>query len=434
LNKLTYKLSPSATTQQLDSTYQKTILENGIRIVTEHIPWVHSASLGVWFDAGSRDESKTNSGIAHFLEHMVFKGTKNFSIKEISQSLESVGGYLNAFTTKEQTCFLARMLDEHIEKAIAVIADLVQHATFPEKELVKEKYVVLEELKDAEDDAEDFIHELLEKELFPHHQLGVPVIGTMESVKSFSREKLLAFAKENYIPSKMVIAAAGNLQHETIVELARKYFQAELQTNHFKKRVIPSATTKTSRQTIERPIQQAHLCTGTTAFSVHNRLRYSLLVLHTLLGEGMSSRLFQNIREKYGFAYTVYSFLNFMSDTSTFGVYLGTDANNLDNAEELVWKELEKLAAKPISKQELARTKSQLKGTMMLSLESMSNRMMRLGSDELYFGEQTSLSTITKRIDEVSVESVLETAQKIIDEKKFSTVALRPSEKEIQKL
>jgi len=189
LNKLTYKLSPSKTTHQLDSHYQKTILENGIRVVTEEIPWVHSASLGVWFDAGSRDENKSNSGIAHFLEHMVFKGTQNFSIKEISQSMESVGGYLNAFTTKEQTCFLARMLDEHIEQAIAVIADLVQRATFPEKELVKEKFVVLEELKDAEDDSEDFIHELLEKELFPNHQLGVPVIGTMESVKSFSSRK-----------------------------------------------------------------------------------------------------------------------------------------------------------------------------------------------------------------------------------------------------
>jgi len=426
LNKLTYKLSPSSTTQQLNSHYQKTILENGIRVVTEHIPWVHSASIGVWFDAGSRDENKSNSGIAHFLEHMVFKGTKNFSIKEISQSLESVGGYLNAFTTKEQTCFLARMLDEHIEQAISVISDLVQHPTFPEKELKKEKFVVLEELKDAEDDAEDFTQEMLEKELFPNHQLGVPVIGTMASVKSFSREKLISFAKENYIPSKMVIAAAGNLQHETIVALVRKYFQLEFELNHLQKRIIPPKHTNGKKIILEKPIQQAHLCLGTTSFNVHHKLRYSFLVLHTLLGEGMSSRLFQNIREKYGFAYTVYSFLNFMRDTSTFGVYLGTDEKNIENAEELVWKELHKLSAKPISKQELARTKSQLKGTMMLSLESMSNRMMRLGSDELYFGEQTSLSTITKRIDEVTVESVLETAQKVIDVKNFSTVVLKP--------
>ena len=426
MNRLTYKLSPSKTTHQLDSHYQKTILENGIRVVTEEIPWVHSASLGVWLDVGSRDENNSNSGIAHFLEHMVFKGTRNFSIKEISQSMESVGGYLNAFTTKEQTCFLARMLDEHIEKAIEVIADLVQHATFPEKELVKEKFVVLEELKDAEDDSEDFIHELLEKELFPNHQLGVPVIGTMESVKSFSREKLIAFSKEHYVPSKMVIAAAGNLKHNEIVSLVRKYFATEFETNHLQKRISPTTKPKAKSMTLERPIQQAHLCTGTTTFSVHHPLRYSLLVLHTLLGDGMSSRLFQNIREKYGLAYTVYSFLNFMSDTSTFGVYIGTDAEKLENAQELVQKELEKFAAKPITKQELARTKSQLKGTMMLSLESMSNRMMRLGSDELYFGAQTPLDTIRKRIDEVTVESVLETAQKVIDINKFSTVVMKP--------
>jgi len=426
LNKLIQKLSPHFSAQQLDSHYQKTILENGIRVVTEEIPWVHSASLGVWFDVGSRDEHNSNSGIAHFLEHMVFKGTKNYSIKEISQSMESLGGYLNAFTTKEQTCFLARMLDEHIEKAIAVIADLVQRATFPEKELVKEKFVVLEELKDAEDDSEDFIHELLEKELFPHHQLGVPVIGTMESVKNFSREKLISFAREHYVPSKMVIAAAGNLKHSELVLLARKYFDTEFSTKHLAKRISPITKSKAKTQILERPIQQAHICTGTTTFSVHHPLRYSLLVLHTLLGDGMSSRLFQNIREKYGLAYTVYSFLNFMSDVSTFGVYIGTDAEKMENARELVQKELEKFATKPISKQELTRTKSQLKGTMMLSLESMSNRMMRLGSDELYFGAQTPLDTIRKRIDEVTVESVLETAQKVIDIKKFSTVVMKP--------
>jgi len=426
LNKLIQKLSPHFSAQQLDSHYQKTILENGIRVVTEEIPWVHSASLGVWFDVGSRDEHNSNSGIAHFLEHMVFKGTKNYSIKEISQSMESLGGYLNAFTTKEQTCFLARMLDEHIEKAIAVIADLVQRATFPEKELVKEKFVVLEELKDAEDDSEDFIHELLEKELFPHHQLGVPVIGTGESVKNFSREKLISFAREHYVPSKMVIAAAGNLKHSELVLLARKYFDTEFSTKHLAKRISPITKSKAKTQILERPIQQAHICTGTTTFSVHHPLRYSLLVLHTLLGDGMSSRLFQNIREKYGLAYTVYSFLNFMSDVSTFGVYIGTDAEKMENARELVQKELEKFATKPISKQELTRTKSQLKGTMMLSLESMSNRMMRLGSDELYFGAQTPLDTIRKRIDEVTVESVLETAQKVIDIKKFSTVVMKP--------
>lgn len=218
LDKLTYKLSPSTRTQQLDSAYQKTVLENGIRIVTETFPAVRSASIGVWINAGSRNETQDNSGIAHFLEHMVFKGTKNYSVKEISKSMESLGGYLNAFTTKEHTCFLARVLDEYVEDAFAVLADLTLHPLFPAKELSKEKLVVLEELKSVEDDPEDWIFELLEKNLYPHQQLGVPIIGTEESVKKFSVEKLKNFRKEFYFPSNLVIAATGNVQHERIVD------------------------------------------------------------------------------------------------------------------------------------------------------------------------------------------------------------------------
>ncbi len=412
--------------RQLDSAYRKTVLENGIRIVTETIPTVRSASIGVWINAGARDENAGNSGIAHFLEHMVFKGTKNYSVKQISKSMESLGGYLNAFTTKEHTCFLARVLDEYIEDAIAVLADLALHPLFPEKELHKEKLVVLEELKSVEDDPEDWIFELLEKNLYPHQQLGVPIIGTEESVQNFSREKLKNFSAQFYIPSNIVIVAAGNIQHERITALAQKYFPLSAKNGQLRKRIPIKKRAQPVFDVIERPMMQAHICTGTTSLGIHHPLRYAMLVLHTLLGEGMSSRLFQNIREKYGFAYSVYSFLNFLSETSTFGAYIATDEKHIEKSLALIQKEFKKLIIKTIAKQELQQTKTQLKGTMMLSLESMSNRMMRLGGDELYFGEHTSLSTVSQRIDEVTVESVFEVAQKMFEEDNFSTVILKP--------
>jgi predicted Zn-dependent peptidase len=408
--------------------YQKTLLDNGVRVVSETIPYVRSVSVGVWANVGSRDETGQENGISHFLEHMVFKGTKSRSVREIAQSLESLGGYLNAFTTKEQTCFYARVLDEHVKQAVDVLSDLVQHATFKHDELEKEKLVVIEELKNAEDDPEDIIHDYFDKALFPTHSIGFPIIGTEANLRAFTRNDLQLRVGEHYTASNMVVAAAGNINHAELVRLVRKYFTSVPSTHQLKlRKQAPNKSARGTTLEYERHIQQSHVCIGTVGYSIRHRDRYPLMVMNALLGEGMSSRLYQTIREKFGMAYSVYSFVNMVSDTGSFGAYLGTDKKNVTDATELLHKEFEKLRRKPVPRAELDRTKSQIKGTMMLGLESMSGRMMRLGTSELYFGSFFSLDTILKKVDAVTPESIHRVANDVLREEHLSTVVIRPS-------
>jgi predicted Zn-dependent peptidase len=382
----------------------------------------------VWADVGSRDESPNENGISHFIEHMVFKGTKKRSVRDIAQSLESLGGYLNAFTTKEQTCFYARVLDSNVAEAMDVLSDIITHATFKERELEKEKLVVIEELRNAEDDPEDIIHDYFEKALFPEHALGFPIIGTEKNLRSFSREDLFSHVKAHYQPSRIVLAAAGNVDHDRLVKLAAKDFDQT--TRRSSQRVRPPGPTHVTRplkKEYPRPINQAHICMGTVGYSIHHKDRFPLMVLNALLGEGMSSRLYQTIREKHGFAYSVYSFVNLLSDTGLFGAYIGTDKKNIVNSISLVHKELRRLKKTPVSKAELGRTQAQIKGTMMLGLENMSSRMMRLGSSELYYRKSITLDTVLKKVDAVTSEQIQKVAVDLFDLNRFSTVIIRPS-------
>lgn len=419
--------TPVRHTGKLQSTYKKTVLPSGLRVVSEEIPHVRSVSVGIWLNSGSRDEHKATNGISHFIEHMVFKGTTHRSVREIAQSIESVGGYLNAFTSKEHTCYYARVLDEYTELAIDVLSDLIQHPTFPEKDLEKEKGVVIEELKNAEDDPDDIIHDYFDKSLFGTHPLGFPVIGTEANLRSFKRKDLIAYLQQHYVPSRMVVAAAGNIRHDDLVEFAKKYLSgsSSRSNNGASKRTKPRLLTAEKHE-YQKPIQQAHICIGTQSYSINSKQRYPLLTLNTLLGDGMSSRLFQNIREKYGFAYSVYSYTNMMSDSGVFGAYIGTDKLHVDASIELIKKELRNVQAKPISKVELNRTKAQLKGSMMLSLESIPNRMMRLGSSELYFNELNPIDNIIKQIDAVTQDDVQSVANELFIEDKLSMVIFQP--------
>lgn len=420
--------SPSIQRQVENAHYRKTTLDNGIRVVSETISHVRSVSLGIWANVGSRDEEAPQNGISHFLEHMVFKGTHNRNVRDIAQSLESLGGYLNAFTTKEQTCYYARVLDTNIREAMDVLADLMLNATFERREMEKEKLVVIEELRNAEDDPEDIIHDYFERNLFPRHSLGNPVIGTETNVRRFRREDLTAHVHHYYRPSQIVIAAAGNVDHDLLVRLVRKYF-GRLRGGDERKLRQPVAAQKETEKPEEfpRPITQAHICLGTLCFSIKHPHRYPLMVTNTLLGEGMSSRLYQTIREKRGLAYSVYSFVSLLSDTGVFGTYLGTDKKNIYGAIDLVFHELDKLKKRPVSKAELERTKSQIKGTLMLGLENMSGRMTRLGSAELYLESYISLDTIIKKVDAVTPDDILEVANDIFHQDRFSTVVIRPT-------
>jgi predicted Zn-dependent peptidase len=419
--------STQPATKKIGFSYKKTVLSNGLRVVSEEIPHVRSVSIGIWVDVGSRDERESNNGISHFIEHMVFKGTENRSVREIARSIESVGGYLNAFTGKEHTCYYARVLDEYSELALDVLSDLALHPTFPEKDLEREKGVVIEELKNAEDDPDDIIHDYFDKSLFGSHPLGFPVIGTEPNLRSFKQGDLKAHLRDHYIARKMVLAAAGNIGHEKLVALTEEYLAgaSPRPVDGQSARVKPRAR-KPERCEFAKPIQQAHVCLGRQAFGIRSRQRYPMLVLNTLLGDGMSSRLFQNIREKYGFAYTVYSFATMMSDAGAFGAYVGTDRQHIGASIELIMKELEKLNSKPVSHAELNRTKAQLKGSMMLSLESIPNRMMRLGSSELYFNSVNPIDSILRQIDAVTQDDIQAIAHELFVEDELSTVVFQP--------
>lgn len=408
--------------------YHKTRLDSGIRVVSETIPYVRSISVGVWANVGSRDEEKSQNGISHFLEHMVFKGTKNRNVREIAQSLESLGGYLNAFTTKEHTCFYARVLDEHLPKAMDVLTDLIQNATFKEEELEKEKRVVIEELRNAEDNPEDIIHDYFEKELFPSHSVGFPIIGTEENLRRFKRENLRAHIKTHYLPTRIVVAAAGNVNHRQLVSLVDRYLKRlQVTSSPMRRAKVPVRMVNHSFKEYARQINQAHICLGTVAYGIKHKDRYPLLLMNALLGEGMSSRLYQTMREKYGLAYSVFSFVNTLSDTGVFGAYIGTDKTKVNDSIELMHEQFSKLKTRPVSRAELARTKSQIKGMMMLSLENMSGRMMRVGSGELYFDSYNSLDSILAKVQAVTPEAIRRVANDLFEKDRFTTVVIRPS-------
>ncbi|MCX7983319.1 MAG: insulinase family protein [Bacteroidetes bacterium] len=410
-----------------ESTYHKTVLSNGVRVISEHLPHVRSVSLGMWITVGSRCENEHNNGITHFIEHVTFKGTRKRSATEIAQSLEQVGGYLNAYTSKEHTCFYARVLDEYTTLAFDVLADLIMNATMKTSHIQKEKQVVLEEIKQSEDEPDDFVHEVFERELYKDHPLHFSILGSTETVSSFTRKHLLEFYRTQYRANNLIIVAAGNIHHETLVNLSEKYFhKLPLTPLLGAKAYQPQPTKRKYRNILYRPIQQAHVCMGTIGLHAKHEKRYILQVLNTLLGEGMSSRLFQTIRERYGLAYSIYSFNSPMSDTGAVGAYIATDANNVDRCIDLVWKEFEKVKGGRVASDELERTKAQLKGSLVLSLESIPNRMIRLASNELYFGDIIPLDTILQAIERVTIDEIVQLTHELYNPEYFVTIIVTP--------
>ncbi len=423
-----YKISKSLSNSLREISklnYKKNTLPNGIRIVSEKMESVRSVSIGVWINVGSQNETESENGISHFAEHIVFKGTKNFSQKKISQSIEEIGGYINAFTTKEHTCYFAKVLDEHIEKAIAVLSDLIQFPKLKTEEIEKEKKVVIEEIKSGEDDSEDLSQELIEKEIFPNHPIGNPISGTKQSVENFTKKNVTSFLHNNYYGESIVISIAGNFNYTKVLNLISKYFSS-IQKNGKEKKLLPEILNYSPKTIeIEKPIAQSHIVIANKTCGLDDKRRYSLLFLNNILGEGMSSRLFQSVREKFGFAYSIYSYINLMKIAGIFGVYFATDKNNIEKSIDVIEKEFKKLCKIKISETELERTKTQIKGSILLGLESTSNRMMRLGGDEIYFERRTDLDEIAQQIDAVSSSTILETAKEFLNWEKFFKVILK---------
>ena len=388
-----------------------TELPNGIKIISEKISFVKSFSLGFWFNVGSRDETKDNSGISHFLEHMFFKGTKKRSAKKIAEDIESLGGYLNAFTSKEHTCFYGRGLTDHVEKTFEVLADMTQNSVFNPKEIEKESAVVIDELYDIEDSPDEFIFDKFESNVFACNSLGMPIIGTKKNLRSFRQKDLINFVKENYTFDRFFIVASGNIEHEDLIRFAKKYITKNLKAINDKKREL--ILKPASDIYVEKKTQQVHYILGKPTYGIKEKRRNIVSVLSHILGEGSSSRLFQKVREENGIAYQINTFLNSFFDISTFGVYLSTNNKSVYKAQSLILSEIEKIKQKKVGEVELSRAKEYLIGSMLMSLESTTNRMLRIAQSVIYFNKIKSVEETVKHIQSVTAKDIQEMSNEL---------------------
>jgi len=385
---------------------RRTELPNGLTIVSEEMPHVRSVSMGIWMRSGSRHESPEMNGISHFVEHMVFKGTGTRSAEDIARQVDSLGGNLDAFTAKECICFNVKVLDEHVADALDVLSDLVLDPVFREEDIIKERGVILEEIKMDEDNPDYLVHELFVQNFWKGHPLGKPILGTKDTVKNFERAMIFNYYKDRFVPGNMVVAGAGNLRHDHFVELVSHRFQ------HLKAspQVVEDATPKsTSRITLrnKKSLEQVQICVGVPSYSISHEKRYPSFVLNTLLGGGMSSRLFQNVRERQGLVYSIFSELNPYRDTGCLAVYAGTSRESAPKVVNSVVAEFRELKKTPVSAEELQRAKAQLKGSLMLSLESSTARMSNLARQEMYYDRFISINEMIARIENVQSEDVM---------------------------
>ncbi len=381
-------------------------LPNGLVVVTERMPHVRSVSVGIWVGTGSRGESPESNGIAHFIEHMVFKGTERRTAEEIAQSMDSLGGMLDAFTAKEMTCFNAKVLDEHLPVAFDVLSDLVLRPRFDEADIAKEKQVVLEEIKMDEDNPESVIHEMFTQNFWRGHPLGLPILGTPDTVPQFSRDTLLECFHSWYAPNNIVITAAGNLEHTRLVDMAVSAFGGAARAAPVQAHTAPQ-THASLEQRHKQELEQVHIVLGVPSYPLAHERRYAASLLNIILGGGMSSRLFQNIRERQGLAYAIFSDVSPYTDSGVLSVYAGTSRETTEQLIRCVVEEFRRIKHEPVSAEELRRAKDHLKGSMMLSLESTSARISNLARQAMYFNRFLSLDEMLASIEIVTREEVL---------------------------
>jgi predicted Zn-dependent peptidase len=400
-----------------------TTLDNGVRVITEAMPHVRSVSIGIWIGTGSRREMPEQNGISHFIEHMLFKGTTTRSAEDIARSVDSIGGNLDAFTAKELVCFNTKVLDEHLSLAFDVIADLVLHPLFRDEDIAKEKSVILEEIKMEADSPDYLVHEIFTSNFWKDHPLGKPILGTRETVRRFDRGMTESYYRQVYTPSNMVITAAGNLTHERVVNLVREHFESLAPASETAGGTVPNTHARIALRN-KKSLEQVHLCLGVPSYPLPHEQRFACYVLNTMLGGGMSSRLFQNIRERQGLAYAVFSELNPYRDTGCLAIYAGTSAESARKVVESIMKEFRQLKQERVSDEELRRAKDHLKGSLMLSLESTSSRMSNLARQEMYFSRFFTLDELVESIETVTADDVQRIAQTFFDSKQVALTVL----------
>src|ERR1700737_1361640 len=388
-------------------------LPNGLVVVTEKMPHARSVSVGIWLRTGSRGELPESNGIAHFIEHMVFKGTERRTAEEIAQSMDSLGGMLDAFTAKEMTCFNAKVLDEHLPIAFDVLSDLVLRPRFDDADIAKEKQVVLEEIKMDEDNPESVIHEMFTQSFWRGHPLGLPILGTPETVPQFSRDTLLECFHSWYAPNNIVITAAGNLEHAKAVDMAARAFGGVTRTGAMRARTVP-LTHASIEQRHKQELEQVHIVLGGPSYPLAHERR-SAALLNIILGGGMSLPLFQKIRERQGLAYAIFSDVSPYTDSGVLSVYAGTSRESAEQLIRSVVEEFRLIQQEAVSAEELRRAKDHLKGSMMLSLESTRARISNLARQAMYFNRFLSLDEMLASIEIVTREEVLAIAHDFFD-------------------
>ena len=406
------------------SKINKTVLDNGIRVLTNRMPHVHSISMGVWVNVGARDETPDENGLSHFLEHMIFKGTKRRTSYQIAKEFDAIGGHSNAFTSMENTCYHAKVMDTHLTTMVDILSDIFLNSVFDPKEFEKERPVIFQEIGMIEDNPEDYIHLLSGNAFWGENPLGRSIIGSRENIARFNAKTLKKFFQRFYQPERIVISAAGNLSHEAFVNLIGKSFESIQPSKSFSERI-----TQTGRSGVHlhhRKLEQVHVCIGTKGLAIADPKRYTFSLLNTILGGNMSSRLFQEIRERRGLAYAIYSFISSHVDTGMFGVYIAVDPKTSLKSTELILRELRKLKEMRVDPTDLNNAKEYTKGGLLLASESVDNQMVRLAQNEIHFGRQIPLKSVIDGIATVTADEIIDLAGYLFQSEQLALTMLGP--------
>ena len=409
--------------------FNKTVLDNGIRVITESLPHSRVVAVGVWIDVGSRDEHDLNSGSAHFVEHMLFKGTSNLSAQQISREFDVLGGAANAFTSRENTCLHATVLDSNLPKVVDLFTDLLSNSLFADDEIERERQVILQEINMVEDVPDDHIHDLFAALLWGKHPLGKTILGVQEIVAAMDSKKLRDYVSRYYVADRIVIAAAGNVDHHDFVSLWQDAFAAfGNKKNGIQKRSKP-AVLPANRKIYSKPLEQVHMLLGTYGLCMVDKARFVYLLLNVLLGGNMSSRLFQEVREKRGLAYSIYSYIASYSDCGYLAIYMGVDRASVNESITLIDREINKLQDKLVPQTELRNAKDFVKSGLFLSMENMEVIMTRIARNEMYFGRYIPLEDVAESIDLVEGQEIKKLAGDIFGGHKLTVAGLGPMEK-----
>ncbi len=402
----------------------KTILDNGIKIVTQNMPHFHSVSMGVWVNVGAREESPEESGLSHFIEHMIFKGTQRRTAYQIAKEFDSIGGQTNAFTSAENTCYHAKVMDTHLEIMVDILSDIFLNSVFNEKEFENERAVILQEIGMMEDSPDDYIHFLSGSNFWGENSLGRSVLGSRENIRNFDANSLKGFFQRFYQPERIIISAAGNLEHNHLVDIVGPVFESIRPGNGFPDRMTSDGCSQVNVH--YKDLEQVHICLGTKGMSITDPRKYEYSLLNTILGGNMSSRLFQEIREQRGLAYAVYSFISSYVDTGMFGVYAGVNPDNAFKSVELILNELLKIKKVRIDPDELRYAKEFTKGNLMLASESNDNQMVRMAQNETHYGRYIPLEDVVNNIEAVTENDIRNLAESLFSPHRFALTLLGP--------